>query len=66
MIIVKLHYALLAGPSFWGLINPDWSLCNSGRLQSPIDVQPASIVFDPGLKPLQITDVAVSKFVSLF
>ncbi|KAL2239423.1 UNVERIFIED_CONTAM: Alpha carbonic anhydrase 7 [Sesamum indicum] len=26
------------GPSNWGKIRPEWSQCNSGRLQSPIDL----------------------------
>ena len=24
-------YDGISGPSFWGLINPEWSLCNQGR-----------------------------------
>lgn len=45
---------LLAGPSFWGLINPQWMLCNKGRRQSPIDIDPAKMLFDPNLRPLGV------------
>lgn len=44
----------LAGPSFWGLINPQWNMCNKGRRQSPIDVVPDKLLFDPYLRPLHI------------
>lgn len=43
-----------AGPSFWGLINPQWMLCNKGRRQSPIDIDPAKMLFDPNLRPLSV------------
>ncbi|KAI7728273.1 hypothetical protein M8C21_020915, partial [Ambrosia artemisiifolia] len=26
------------GPNHWGEINPEWSLCNNGDMQSPIDL----------------------------
>ncbi|KAJ8543950.1 hypothetical protein K7X08_025568 [Anisodus acutangulus] len=26
------------GPAHWGEIHPEWSMCNSGKLQSPIDL----------------------------
>ncbi|KAG9509161.1 putative carbonic anhydrase-like protein 1 [Fragariocoptes setiger] len=41
------------GPSYWGLLNPDWHMCDRGRLQSPIDIDPATIVYDPNLGPLK-------------
>ena len=31
-------YDGISGPQFWGVINPDWRLCNEGRRQSPIDI----------------------------
>lgn len=40
------------GPEYWGLINPEWSLCEKGKQQSPVDINPKSLVFDPNLKPL--------------
>ncbi len=30
---------MISGPSFWGLINPDWSLCNGGMRQSPVNIK---------------------------
>lgn len=37
------------GPAFWGLINPEWNMCNKGRRQSPIDISPDKLLFDPDL-----------------
>jgi len=45
---------IVAGPSFWGLINPQWNMCNKGRRQSPIDVVPDKLLFDPYLRTLHI------------
>ncbi len=42
------------GPGFWGLINPQWNMCNKGRRQSPINVEPDKLLFDPYLRPLHI------------
>ncbi len=49
-----------AGPSFWGLINPEWSMCNRGRRQSPINIEPSELLFDPNLRPLHIDKNAVN------
>jgi len=53
---------LFSGPSFWGLINPDWSLCNIGMRQSPIDIKPQSVLYDPRLKELLIGEAKVYLF----
>uniref|UniRef100_A0A182FIP4 Uncharacterized protein n=1 Tax=Anopheles albimanus TaxID=7167 RepID=A0A182FIP4_ANOAL len=42
------------GPAFWGLINPQWNMCNKGRRQSPINVEPEKLLFDPYLRSLHI------------
>ncbi|KAG8195965.1 hypothetical protein JTE90_028939 [Oedothorax gibbosus] len=42
-------------PDFWGLLNPEWSLCTKGRRQSPVDLDPEQILFDPYLRPLNIS-----------
>ncbi|KAL1116165.1 hypothetical protein AAG570_005660, partial [Ranatra chinensis] len=42
------------GPAFWGLINPEWSLCNKGKRQSPINLEPNKLLFDPNLRELKI------------
>ncbi|XP_043275511.1 carbonic anhydrase-related protein 10 isoform X2 [Venturia canescens] len=47
-------YEGISGPAFWGLINPDWSLCNKGRRQSPVNLEPKTLLFDPNLQPLQL------------
>jgi hypothetical protein len=50
----------VAGPAFWGLINPEWSLCNKGRRQSPVNLEPNKLLFDPNLRPLHIDKHRVS------
>ncbi|OXA52579.1 Carbonic anhydrase-related protein 10 [Folsomia candida] len=42
------------GPAFWGLINPQWSLCSKGRRQSPVNVEPSKLLYDPSLRPIHI------------
>ncbi|XP_049938424.1 carbonic anhydrase-related protein 10-like isoform X2 [Schistocerca serialis cubense] len=53
-------YDGISGPAFWGLINPQWSLCSKGRRQSPIDIEPDKLLFDPLLRPLHIDKNMVS------
>ncbi|CAG9090634.1 unnamed protein product [Plutella xylostella] len=56
-------YALcgnMHSPAFWGLINPEWSLCNKGRRQSPVDLEPDKLLFDPNLRFLHIDKHRVS------
>lgn len=45
-------YDGISGPSFWGLINPEWSLCNEGRKQSPININPGKLLYDPSLEKI--------------
>lgn len=47
-------YDGISGPAFWGLINPEWSLCNKGRRQSPVNLEPNKLLYDPNLRPLHI------------
>ncbi|CAG5092081.1 Similar to CA10: Carbonic anhydrase-related protein 10 (Bos taurus) [Cotesia congregata] len=47
-------YDGISGPAFWGLINPQWSLCSKGRRQSPINIEPDKLLFDPHLRPVQV------------
>ena len=44
----------MAGPDFWGLVNPDWYLCSRGLHQSPVDVDPRRLLYDPHLSPFRI------------
>lgn len=50
----------VSGPAFWGLINPEWSLCNKGRRQSPVNLEPQRLLFDPNLRPMHIDKHRVS------
>ncbi|KAK0076323.1 hypothetical protein PV325_005576 [Microctonus aethiopoides] len=47
-------YDGISGPAFWGLINPEWSLCNKGRRQSPVNLEPKKLLFDRNLQPLHL------------
>ncbi|CAG9762234.1 unnamed protein product [Ceutorhynchus assimilis] len=51
---------LSRSPAFWGLINPEWSLCNKGRRQSPVNLEPNKLLFDPNLRELHIDKHRVS------
>lgn len=51
-----------AGPSFWGRLNLKWSLCSKGKKQSPVDILPENLLFDPMLSPLEMTGHSVSTF----
>ena len=48
------------GPAFWGLMNPEWAMCNRGRRQSPINIEPSQLLFDPNLRPLHVDKNPVS------
>lgn len=50
----------VSGPAFWGLINPEWSLCNKGRRQSPVNLEPNTLLYDPNLRQLHIDKHRVS------
>ena len=49
-------YDGISGPQFWGVINPEWRLCNEGRRQSPVDLDPSRILYDPGLPDLDVRE----------
>ncbi|XP_053201309.1 carbonic anhydrase-related protein 10-like [Panonychus citri] len=53
-------YDGISGPDFWGLLNPEWSLCNKGKRQSPIDIKPNNLLYDPFLRPIHIDDQKIS------
>jgi len=54
----------MEGPDFWGLVNPEWSLCSKGRRQSPINIDPQHLLFDPQLDAVHVDKHKVLK--SLF
>lgn len=47
-------YDGISGPSYWGVINRAWIMCNKGRQQSPINIRPKTLVFDPTLTPVHV------------
>lgn len=51
---------LVSGPDYWGLMNTDWSLCSKGRRQSPVDIRPEQLLFDPTLEAIQFVGHRVS------
>ncbi|XP_068224779.1 carbonic anhydrase-related protein 10-like [Palaemon carinicauda] len=57
-------YDGISGPQFWGLINPEWSLCSNGRRQSPINLDPSLLLYDPNLRPLHLDKHRVSGVVN--
>lgn len=50
----------LIGPEFWGLVNPEWSLCSKGKRQSPIDIDPKQLLYDEHLNPVRFDKHRVS------
>lgn len=63
-IIIKIVYfyvfLYLSGPKFWGRLNPEWTLCSKGKHQSPINIEPRTLLFDPNLKHIRIDKHRVS------
>ncbi|XP_031849880.1 carbonic anhydrase-related protein A isoform X2 [Nomia melanderi] len=53
-------YDGISGTSYWGLINPQWSLCNKGRRQSPINIEPDKLLFDRHLRAVSVDKHKVS------
>lgn len=41
-----------AGPDYWNF-NKQWSLCLSGKLQSPINIETDTLIYDHTLTPLE-------------
>uniref|UniRef100_T1GZC6 Alpha-carbonic anhydrase domain-containing protein n=1 Tax=Megaselia scalaris TaxID=36166 RepID=T1GZC6_MEGSC len=57
-------YDGISGPAFWGLINPEWSLCNKGRRQSPVNLEPQRLLYDPNLRPLHVDKHRISGLIA--
>lgn len=45
---------LFLGPDFWGRLNPKWAHCSKGRRQSPVNIDPDRLIYDPFLSELVI------------
>ncbi|KAH7727430.1 Carbonic anhydrase like protein 2 precursor [Aphelenchoides avenae] len=50
---------LFGGPDFWGLVNRQWRLCTIGQMQSPINIDPERLLFDPGLTKISISNTQI-------
>lgn len=55
-------YPCVVGPDFWGLVNRDWRMCTAGQMQSPVNIDPAQLLFDPHLGRISIDDVYVGLY----
>lgn len=60
--LVSFAFGFVAGPGYWGLMNPQWNMCSKGRRQSPIDVEPDKLLFDPFLRQIHIDKHRVRGF----
>ncbi|XP_064636906.1 putative carbonic anhydrase-like protein 2 [Lineus longissimus] len=47
-------YDGISGPHFWGILNTEWHLCEKGRRQSPINIDPKTLLFDTTLGNISI------------
>ncbi|ESP02371.1 hypothetical protein LOTGIDRAFT_138561 [Lottia gigantea] len=47
-------YEGISGPDFWGVANQDFAMCKKGKQQSPINIDPSRLLYDPNLKHLHI------------
>ncbi|XP_018024982.1 carbonic anhydrase-related protein 10 [Hyalella azteca] len=47
-------YSGISGPQFWGLLNMNWNMCDKGRRQSPINIEPNKLVYDPHLRHVHV------------
>ncbi|KHN85641.1 Putative carbonic anhydrase-like protein 2 [Toxocara canis] len=45
---------LFGGPDFWGLLDKKWQMCSKGKMQSPINIDPASLLYDPNLSAIHV------------
>ncbi|XP_069995698.1 carbonic anhydrase-related protein 10-like [Penaeus vannamei] len=52
-------YDGISGPEFWGVINPAWAMCSEGRRQSPINLDPRTLLHDPNLTPITLDKTEV-------
>lgn len=53
-IAIIVNKFIVSGPSYWGLMNPQWNMCSRGKRQSPVNVDPEKLLFDPHLRQIHI------------
>ncbi|CAH1776302.1 unnamed protein product [Owenia fusiformis] len=49
----------ISGPEFWGLLNLEWTICTKGKRQSPVNIEPKRLVYDPYMKNIHIDQAHV-------
>lgn len=49
-------YDGISGHKYWGVMNRAWTMCSKGRQQSPVNISPDDLVYDPKLSevPFQV------------
>ncbi|CAJ0963441.1 unnamed protein product, partial [Mesorhabditis belari] len=52
-------YPCVLGPDFWGLVNREWRMCTKGQMQSPVNIDPSLLLFDPHLHGIHVDNVQV-------
>lgn len=50
----------VSGPDFWGLVDKKWQMCSKGKMQSPINIDPSTLLYDPNLSPVHVDKSTVS------
>lgn len=50
----------ISGAEYWGKANKAWIICSKGKYQSPINIDPKSLVHDPNLKQLNVSQNKVT------
>ncbi|KAJ8913446.1 hypothetical protein NQ315_017190 [Exocentrus adspersus] len=57
---MSLRREEIESPAYWGLMNPQWNMCSKGRRQSPINIEPDKLLFDPYLRHIHLDKHKVS------
>ncbi|KAF8363879.1 cah-2 [Pristionchus pacificus] len=55
-LMTACMYPCVMGPDFWGLVNKEWRMCKNGQAQSPINIDPNKLLFDPNLSHIKMDD----------
>lgn len=59
MMVTAFLYPTILGPDFWGLVSKHWKLCASGQMQSPINIDPNTLLFDGNLPSIHLESIQV-------
>ncbi|ESO07159.1 hypothetical protein HELRODRAFT_76315, partial [Helobdella robusta] len=55
-------YEGISGPQYWSLVNNDWLLCAKGKRQSPINIDPRELLYDPNLDKVKVDNHTMNGF----